>query len=236
MKRFLLLALLAAAIPLHAASSDDALSADLQWKLSLDADGRIVGLAPTSPDYLPAVRAQIEPVVRRWHFTPGKVDGRPAPTTTTLKVGVAFDTSNPNAVDVRIVSASTGVWLRHVVAPRYPERSLRMNHGGAVVVRVEYDAEGHITSAQNAAEMSTANDGLLVNAALDAVRQWTFATELVANHGIAGKALVPVCFEGGREKCHWNSEPGAKPMHANEPSTLGSVVGLDMGEAKLHAP
>jgi hypothetical protein len=43
--------------------------------------------------YLPTIRQQIEPTVRSWHFTPGKVDGRPEPTRTTLIVGVALEKS-----------------------------------------------------------------------------------------------------------------------------------------------
>ena len=59
---------------------------------SLDADGKINSMEPVDPRYLPEVRKQIEPIVRAWHFTPGKLDGRPAPTETTLGVSVAFET------------------------------------------------------------------------------------------------------------------------------------------------
>jgi hypothetical protein len=65
----------------------------IHWNLSLDSEGRIADLSPIDVDYLPTIRQQIEPTVRSWHFTPGKVDGRPEPTRTTLIVGVALEKS-----------------------------------------------------------------------------------------------------------------------------------------------
>ena len=86
MRTFLLLALLSSA-PLQAANRDtDDFSRQIEWTLSLDAEGKIVDLHPADPDFLPEVRTQIEPVVRKWHFEPGKVDGRPESTLARARV------------------------------------------------------------------------------------------------------------------------------------------------------
>lgn len=235
MKLFPVLALVAAAAPLHAASRD-AFGTTIQWSLSLDASGRIVALAPLDPNFLPDVRQQIEPVVRTWHFTPGLVAGKPQATETTLRVGVAFDSKNGKLFNGRIRNASTGPKFAHVVAPKYPDRALQARHDGAVVVLVEYDTQGHVISTANMTKMSTATDAQLVDAALDVVRQWTFNPEVVAGIGVPGKAYVPVCFTYRNEECRWNTPPGAKALQKDQPSAVASVVGIDMGAETPKAP
>ncbi len=148
---------------------------------------------------------------------------------TTLRVGVAFDSENGKLFNGRITGASTGPKFVHVVQPRYPDRALRAQHSGAIVVLVGYDTRGHVTSAANVTTMSTANDPQLVDAAIDAVKQWTLDPEIVARIGIPGRAYVPVCFTFRNEECRWNTPPGSKPLQKDQPSAVASVVEIDMG-------
>jgi TonB family protein len=214
-----------------AAESSDAFKSQVQWKLSLDADGKITELAPLAPGSLPTLRKQIEPVVRTWHFTPGKVNGQPAPTETTLSVGVMLDPANASRYHGRITGAATGPMYRHVVKPTYPERAKHFRHEGGVMLWVDFDGEGRVTSVENAPKMGTLPiDSELTDAAIEAVRQWAFRPEVVAGRGTAGKVLVPVCFQMSKKPCQWNREPGADPA-SNAPIALTSAVGLDMGSA-----
>src|SRR5690242_13082482 len=59
---------------------------DLRWSLSLDGSGKITSMTPLFGDDTRTIVEQLEPVIRRWHFTPGSINGRPADTQTTLTV------------------------------------------------------------------------------------------------------------------------------------------------------
>jgi TonB family protein len=240
MKAFLFLAFLFAPAAVFSADAEpSSIEITFQWKLSLDPAGKITGFVPINKNYQAAVREQLEPVVRRWNFTPGKLDGQPAATETTLRVRVSLDPTSDDSYRVRIVSADTGVDYRHVLAPKYPEWAKRMGHQGGVLVRIDYDARGRITSAVPAAkgEGAAQVDASLTNAAVAAVKKWTMRPETVAGHGVAGTAIAPICFSllDRYEQCQWNL-PGEKhPIDPARPIALTSVVGLDMGTAD-HMP
>jgi TonB family protein len=233
--RVLLFVVVASLAAVAHAAKPEAFQKEIKWTLALDADGKIESLEAIDRDYLPEVRTQIEPSVRTWHFTPGKINGRPAPTETTLWVTVRFepDSTNSARYQARIASASTGPRYEHVVAPHYPEAAQHAHYEGEVMLWITYDAEGRVTSAKNYPEMSADHvSSMLVNAATDAVKHWTFRPETVAGHGIASEALVPFCFKTGNGECHWKPRPGKRPFHSGEAVALSSVVGLDTGEAR----
>jgi TonB family protein len=233
LRTFLLLALLSFA-PLSAASPEtEAFSTQIVWTLSLDADGKINDLKPADPSFLPEVRRQIEPVVRKWHFEPGKVNGRPAQTQTTLRVHVEFTEERARARNGRITFADTGPMYLHVKAPTYPTHAKRAGHEGGVMILIEFDADGRVISAKNAPEMQVGDvDPELVDAALDAAKRWTFRPERVAEHGIPSRALAPICFKiVPGSSCKWHDTPGSKPIRSGQPIALTSVVGIDMGHA-----
>jgi TonB family protein len=208
------------------------LHVQIEWTLTLDADGSIVDLAPAHADFLPAVRKQIEPTVRQWHFTPGKVGGQPARTVTTLSVGVALDPTNGDEYKGHVTSAATGATYRHVAKPEYPQAAQHLHHEGAVMLSVDYDAEGRVTTVRNVPKMGTPHvDRSLLDAAIEAVKSWTFRPETVAGHGVAGSALAPICFQMSDASCRWNRQKSGQPIHPGKPVALASVVGLDMGSA-----
>jgi len=215
----------------------------LQWSLSLDSTGEIVSLLPVNEDYQRAVREQLEPVIRRWHFTPGKLDGQPAATETTVTLNVALDPIGDDHFRVRIVSANTGATYKRVVATEYPKSAIHMRRQGEVSLRVDYDADGHITTVAPLEEKEAPwVDGSLKRAAVAAVKQWTMRPETVAGHGIAGAAIAPFCFslikvgdhsEQGDRCSHTPS--GDRPTDPPRLIALASVVGIDMGAAD-HLP
>jgi hypothetical protein len=105
---------------------------DVEWRLSLDAHGEIVRLAPAGEKVLPVVRKQLASIVRGWHFTPGKINGQPAATETTLHVRVALDEASLGDYRMRVLSAATGTFYRHRIAPKYPKEALRFGYEGKV--------------------------------------------------------------------------------------------------------
>jgi TonB family protein len=204
----------------------------IKWNLSLDPEGSIVDLSPIDMDYLPTMRQQIEPAVRAWHFTPGKIDGHPAPTRTTLTVGVALKRSKNEQYVGEIISAVTGPTYKHMVLPEYPHGASHRGSAGGVMLRVDFDSEGRVTSAVDVPEMETAAvDPALTKAALVAVKHWTFRPETVASHGVSGAAFVPVCFRIRDEECRWKDREGGGRFVANEPAPLNSVASVDMGKS-----
>jgi TonB family protein len=211
----------------------------LQWNLSLDSTGRIVSLLPVSEDYQRAVRQELEPLIQRWHFTAGKLDGQPAPTETTLNVNVALDPSDDaKSYRVRIVSAGTGATYKHVMPPEYPKSAMHMGRDGGVWLRVDYDAEGRVTAViPIEGKDKPWVDGSLMRAAVAAVKHWTMRPEMVAGHGVAGAVIAPICFSlsDHTERCSWTPPGVNKPVDPALPITLTSVVGLDMGAAG-HSP
>jgi TonB family protein len=183
-------------------------------------------------DYLPTVRQQIEPTVRAWHFTPGKIDGHPAPTRTTLTVGVALERSKNEQYVGQITSAVTGPTYKHMVLPEYPRGASHRGSVGGVMLRVDFDSEGRVTSAIDVPEMETAAvDPALTKAALVAVKHWTFRPETVASHGVSGAAFVPICFRIRDGECRWKDAEGGRRFVANEPAALNSVASVDMGKS-----
>jgi TonB family protein len=231
----LFIALSSLAVAAHAAEQGP-FEKNIEWTLSLDADGKIENMKPVDREYLPEVRKQIEPIVRTWHFTPGKINGQPAPTETTLTVAVRFDADSANAdsYHARIASAATGPRYKHLVAPHYPTAAQRSHDEGEVMLWVTFDANGRIISAKNVPQMSADHiSALLVEAAIDAVKKWTFRTETVAGRGVASEALVPVCFMMSEtSQCHWRPRPDKKQVRSGEAIALSSVVGVDTGAAR----
>lgn len=211
----------------------------IQWTLSLDAEGKVESMKPVDRDHFPDLRRQIEPLVRAWHFTPGKLDGRSAPTETTLGVSVELAAESTNALSYhgRLVGASTGGTFRHVVKPQYPAHAIVAHDEGEVMLRIEYDSNGVVTSARAVPEMSADHvSAELTDAALGAVRKWTFKPETVGGRGIASAALVPICFKMSEEHCQWKPRPGSvDPIRSGDAIALSSVVGVDTGDEK-HLP
>ena len=207
----------------------------LQWEMALDAEGRIVGLVSRDRQH-DALRERLEPVVRRWEFEPGRVDGRPAETDTFLSVQVALlpqaDGKNV-AVTLRDVRTGGAVAIDgRRVAPRITARELESmvrtrQFAARAVIEANYDGDGKPTEVVPMAGASDASRGLL-DASVRAIRQWTFEPERVGGIGVPGRIVTPICFAIGQHPadvkrrlpaCDRWAAPGSQ-------ATLGDGEGL----------
>ena len=105
----------------HAAPEGERLTT-MQWRMSLDAAGRITALV-ASGDQIEVLRERTEQAIRQWEFVPGTVDGKPAATDTLLSVQVALKPSVDSGqytVVLRDVRTGGHVAVGKKNAPRFP--------------------------------------------------------------------------------------------------------------------
>lgn len=211
---FATLATLALVASAHAATeAAGPRTLDTTWKVSLDAQGHVVDLAQ-STKVKPVLSEPLARAIRGWDFEPGRVDGQPAPTETTLYVTVRLEPQANDGYAVRVERVRTGGGIKKMAAPKFPMEAVR-RHGDSfsamVVVETHYDAVGKVISAGIAPDSPTA-ERAISNAALQSVRRWTFQPERVDGHGIASTAYVPICFALGNAPlpyCGTWKPPGA---------------------------
>jgi TonB family protein len=222
------LAILLAFVPLVALAGDPAKPVDLTmvWSVSLDDTGAITALKPAE-EANAALYQRLEPAIRTWHFTPGKVDGRAAPAQTTLTVHLTMEPVE-GGYRPRLRRAETGVRYGTISEPKYPDGAVMSHRGGAVLLSVHYDAAGHVTDAVPLEGGNPHPGSDIVRAAIVAVKHWTFTPETIAGHGLAGAAKVPICFNSppARENCRWTDPATNTPIEADHPLTEGSIVSL----------
>lgn len=205
---------------------------NLRWSLSLDASGRIESLTALSNDGPQAVAERLEPIIRRWHFTPASISAVPAETETTLQVQVALDTAGDERYEVRIISAVTGGRYERGMAPKYPREAMRMGRYGQVSIEVHYDAQGRVVSANALRSLDPHVDSILTRTALSAVKQWTFKPETVHGRGVPGSMIAPVCFslEGHEDPCFWTTPRGdIEKVEGASAFPTSSVINIDAG-------
>ena len=173
--------------------------------------------------------------IRGWAFEPGRVDGQPAATETTLYVTAVLEPV-ADGYAVRVENARTGIAMSRdtTVAPQFPQRvvkSVRTPYAGLGVVKTEYNAMGKVLKAEPAADVPE-SDGVLARSAARAVKRWTFRPERVAGHGVPGTVYVPVCFQLQRdgekaEPCPAWTRPGAAAAgEGSDPVTPEPVTQL----------
>ena len=218
----MILAFLFALAPCFAAAANTDIDAGAakfctKWLVSLDASGRVTAIEPTDPTLVDAARVPLERAIREWRFVPGRVNGAPAPTQTTLTLDIALVPAGDDHFNVRIDDARTGGDIAADGArkpPKYPPDAIQHRWQGMVVLKVDYGADGRVvttTPAQGAPAVAMS----LVRSAEKAVRGWPFTPEVVGGHALAGSAFISVCFDivssGTRPNndCAW-TPPGAK--------------------------
>lgn len=200
-----------------------------RWIVSLDAEGGVAKLEPV--DNAPeAIRAPLDSAIRKWQFVPGSVNGHPVPTETMLNVDLTLVPVSDEKFALRIDDARTGGGVKssgmHGEYPKYPTDSARHHRQGLVVLKVDYDTNGHVTAAKRRDDAPAVAEDLEV-AAARAVKSWRFTPEVVGGRALAGSAIVPVCFEMvgmgkdiERANCNW-VPPGVKSLQE------GGVVAID---------
>lgn len=215
-------------IPLLASASVPDKPADftMSWVVTIDRDGKLGAMTPTG-DGNRDLYQRLEAGIRKyWLFKPGKVDGKAETTETTLTVHASLEPAD-GAYRVRVREAETGPRYDRIVAPRYPDDALMARRGGGVLIEVEYDATGNVTGAKSIAGGEPKPGHDVERAAAIAVRQWKLKPETIGGHGLAGKALVPLCFAptpAAPKNCRWETGATKKPLDADRPLALSSVT------------
>lgn len=167
------------------------------WQVSLDAAGRVVELRPVG-ELAAAVRDPLERAIRGWAFEPGRADGKPAPTETTLTLDVSFLPGQDDEYSVRIDGARTGGRVdtesSRKAFPRFPNEAVRRGLFAMIVVKADYDASGRIIAVEPQPQYGINAMRALEKATVAAVGKWTVLPERVDGHAVASSLLLPVCY------------------------------------------
>lgn len=235
------LLLVLASAPAYAGETGAPLHLTRSWRLSLDAAGHVAGLEG-DPQLDTAIRAPLEQAIRRWAFEPGRVAGVPAPTETTLTLDVTFNAAPDGNYVAHVDDARVGGTIDFkpgkMAPPRIPRDAVRLGLVARVVVKAEYDGDGHIVSVEPQREEGLNSLPSLERATVDAVKRWTVVPERVGGHGVASSIMVPICFTVTRGlrapdfDCTW-TPPGTRTRvgdgsaYALQPSAklLSDVIG-----------
>ena len=206
----------------------------LAWHLSLDAQGNITQMQPIGKslaDPIAQVRERLAKAIEEWRFIPGSLDGKPAQTETQLVVNATLLAVDAQTLQIRVDDANTGSWVSKTRLPRYPKEAVIHHKTGQVVLKVDFDATGNVIAAAPIPD-SPKVDKSLVDAAVKSVKGWSFKTEIVGGHGVAGTSIAPFCFTlrrlGGREegRCDWKAPGHDSPMPQGEALALNPAARL----------
>lgn len=201
----------------------------MSWVVAVDKDGKLGAMTPTEDKNM-GLYQRLETGIRKfWVFKPGKVNGKPAPTETTLTVHSTLEPVD-GFYRVRVRDASTGPRYDKTVSFKYPDEALMSHRGGGVLLEVRYDATGKIIDAKATRGGEPKPGPDIERAAVIAVKQWTLKPETVGGHGIAGKALVPLCFApvpAMQKLCRWETPDTKKPLDADRPLAMSSAVHIE---------
>lgn len=167
------------------------------WRVSLDANGKVVTLRD-SGKLDAAVRDPLERAIRGWAFEPGRIDGQPGPTETTLTLDVTFIPTARGDYSVRIDDARTGgtidIATSRNALPRFPRDAAPPGLVARVVVKADYDTDGKIIAVEAQPDQGINASKSLQKATIAAVRKWKVDPEQVGGHGVAASVMVPICY------------------------------------------
>lgn len=170
----------------------DDLRASTGWDISLDVDGKVTRIEPDGR-IVAAVADPLREAIRKWHFAPGTIAGKPAPTDTWLIVDVTLLPKGDDKYSIRIDDARTGAHIVKTVPPHLSFRAITHQKHGTAVVKVDYDAEGRVTNTtpyEGGPQVSPD----FMHGVQQALLKWTFRPEVVGGHGVAGSSIVPICL------------------------------------------
>jgi len=223
-----LLICIAATVAIAADIPSAPIDLTLQWTLSVDADGKLTALKPVD-DTNADLHRRLELEVRKWRFGAAKINGVATPADTTLTVHVTLKPVDDGYhIDLR--NAETGVGYGTMTAPKYPEGALMSHRGGAVLVRIDYDADGRVTQAQAVEGGLPKPGGDIERAAVSAVKRWTFRPESIGGHGRPGSAMVPVCFsvDARPTRCRFTDPASKREISDGAMLAVDPLVQLQM--------
>lgn len=142
----------------------------------------------SSPDK--ALTTSAMDAVRQWTYRPYLLNGKPTSVETTITVNYSFagdDTPRPNGA---MLKQDRPVLLTHVDPVMPYEARQRFYTDGLVTLRVQIGSTGKVDTV----EAVTSPDLLLSNAAIQAVKQWTFKPLVRDGVPVAADTTVKVNF------------------------------------------
>lgn len=200
---------------------DGKVRTSVQFRLCLNADGRIACLEPLPDQNRQTVNAVLQRVPA-WRFGPASLNGAPAAAESTLTVFLEGEPGEGGGYEMRITRAATGTRAIKRPAPKYPQRELKRQRAGSVLLRVEVQGDGTVAKVEADEEYSDAG---FVAASVQAVRRWTFEPERIGGQPVPARVLIPVSFHVSgqpRKKPLWT---GAYPDLDEHPQALDSAIG-----------
>ncbi|MEP6940725.1 MAG: TonB family protein [Rudaea sp.] len=177
----------------------DAIKARIQGKVVLkvqvDAKGNPVGseVVSTEPKEANVLADSAIAAAMQWRYEPAIKDGKPAGGFVMVPVDFRMteDDQSPvrAAAPMQILPAS----YRKMRPPLYPASALAEHATGTVWVRARLTAEGAVREAH--AEVTYPQSASsLADAAVDAIRGWTFNPAMVNGAAVEGEVVVPLQF------------------------------------------
>jgi TonB family protein len=157
----------------------------------------VPGLAPAVVRIKELLKQRLE----TWQFVPATREGVAVASRTCVYVRLEGTDDGKGGLGMRILSASTGPGAGDRQTPHYPPAAMREGIEGLVVLVVEYDKAGRVTSVK-AEQSNTIRKGKLQKqgatefkgAAIGAAWLWTFQNEIVAGEPKSGSIRIPVQF------------------------------------------
>jgi len=167
------------------------------YRMSLDAGGKITALDYTGKDGNDnPVASKLAALIRTWDFVPGKVDGVPTPTDTTLTVRAALRKSSSESVELGIIGAGTGAVLEKGAAPAYPSQELANGIQARLIAQVAVGADGRAEKVEirDTSPMSRSDRKAFESAVVQASKEMRFRPERVGGNAVAARFSYSIDF------------------------------------------
>ena len=170
--------------------ADGQVEVSVQFKLCIDATGRITCLEPTPDQPATLVNAMIERIPS-WRFKAADRDGKPVSAESTLRVTLKGQRVAGGGFEMKVVDTSLGPRYAKVLRPKFPDRALGARRGGGVMVAATVMPDGALRDLVAKEDLS---DRIFVGAALQALRHWQLVPERVEGKPVATRVLIPIVF------------------------------------------
>ena len=130
--------------------------------------------------------------VKQWTYKPYQLNGEPVEVATTVNVVFQLDPSANPPKKVTIAGGIAQGHLIHPVAPIYPSEAKKAKVSGLVVLQATIGKAVHIEDLR-----VVSGHPMLQQAAIDAVKQWTYEPYLLNGEPVAVETTINVVFNLG---------------------------------------
>lgn len=194
-----------------AAQGDAEFELRIEGRIEIGPDGRVIEYDIDEDETSEPVESLVAAAVSRWRFEPIIEDGRPVIGVTEMRLQLAAVPLEED-YQLRIDSVAFGPESERLTPPRYPERLLREDVGGKVVLVLRVMPDGHVARV-HVERVGLTRDGrggdparwrtALGEAAAEAAMQWSFdGFEIVDGNPRGSDVRIPVEFSIG-ERGEW---------------------------------